>query len=68
MSKLIFCIIVLTLFFSKTLLSENNLIQNQNCSWDNKDNIPCLEIKIQIPNSSKFSEKGIKKLLYLERK
>ena len=68
MSKLIFCIIVLTLFFSKTLLSENNLIQNQNCSWDNKDNIPCLEIKIQIPNSSKFSEKGIKKTVISRKK
>ena len=36
--------------------------ENQSsCLWDNKQDIPCIQIKSYISNSSKFSETGIRK-------
>lgn len=36
---------------------------NLNCKWDNYKNIPCIEINKNLSNSSKFSKKGINKIV-----
>ena len=44
--------------------SENT---NGACKWDNKEEIPCLEIKGQISNSSMFSKSGINKIVITKK-
>jgi vitamin B12 transporter len=61
MSKLIIVFIVL-MFSSQISVSGEN-ISTSNCKWDNRSDIPCLEISGNISNSSKFSKGGINKIL-----
>ena len=55
-------IIILSFFSAKS--SEKN---NNDCVWDNKDGIPCLEIKGKISNSSKYSKPGINKVVITKK-
>ena len=57
MLKLIYAFI---LFFVLNNSIADNFKQSD-CVWDNKNNIPCLEIKGHISNNSKFSKSGINK-------
>ena len=41
--------------------SKDNI--DNSCKWDNKENLPCLEIKGHISNSSKYSKNGINKIV-----
>lgn len=43
------------------LSNANSDSSDLNCNWDNKNNIPCIEISSLIPNSSNFSKSGINK-------
>lgn len=50
------------MFSSQISVSGEN-ISTSNCKWDNRSDIPCLEISGNISNSSKFSKGGINKIL-----
>ena len=63
MTRLIFLIIINILFFNQIVLSENS----ENCYWDNKDQIACLEIKGYISNTSEYSKSGVKKKVINKR-
>lgn len=56
--------IILTIKSIYAYSSEN---ANAVCKWDNKDKIPCLEIKGQISNSSQFSKSGINKIVITKK-
>ena len=58
MTRLIL-IISYILFFNNIVLSANL----NNCSWDNKDKIPCLEITSFISNSSEYSKSSVNKIV-----
>ena len=60
MNKLIFILIIFLLSISRSSSKDN--IDNS-CKWDNKENLPCLEIKGHISNSSKYSKNGINKIV-----
>ena len=60
MNKLIFIFIIFLLSISRSNSKDN--IDNS-CKWDNKENLPCLEIKGHISNSSKYSKNGINKIV-----
>ena len=60
MNKLIFILIIFLLSISRSNSKDN--IDNS-CKWDNKENLPCLEIKGHISNSSKYSKNGINKIV-----
>jgi outer membrane cobalamin receptor len=59
MSKLLLYIILNLIFLNIGKASEN--ISNYACKWENKNEIPCVEIISLIPNSSSFSKSGINK-------
>ncbi len=61
MSKLIILSIIYYLVL--TFFSYSKDLDEIKCVWDNKNNIPCLEIVGQISNSSQFSKKGINKIV-----
>ena len=53
-------LILLILLFLN--LNQSSFAENKSdCLWDNKKNIPCIQIKSFVTNSSKFTEKGIRK-------
>ncbi len=52
----IFCITFITISFKKTNADDYL------CKWENRNEIPCIEIISQIPNSSNFSRSGINKI------
>ena len=58
MSRLIL-ISISILFFNNILLSANL----DDCSWDNKNKVPCLEITSYISNSSEHSKSGVNKIV-----
>lgn len=58
MLKLIYTVILISIVLNNS--NADNFSQND-CVWDNKNNIPCLEIKGHISNNSKFSKSGINK-------
>ena len=58
MSRLIL-IFISILFFNNILLSANL----DDCSWDNKNKVPCLEITSYISNSSEHSKSGVNKIV-----
>lgn len=60
MNKLIFILIIFLLSISRSNSKDN--IDNS-CKWDNKENLPCIEIKGHISNSSKYSKNGINKIV-----
>ena len=41
----------------------NGTTNNNSCSWDNRNEIPCISIINNTPNSSKFSKPGINKII-----
>jgi len=59
MLKLIFLIFLNLLHLNVSFASSNK--NNYFCKWDNKSNIPCLEISSLLTNSSKLSKLGINK-------
>ena len=58
MTRLIL-ILFYILFFNNIVLSANL----NNCSWDNKNKIPCLEITSFISNSSEYSKSSVNKIV-----
>ena len=52
-------ILINVLFFNSFVLSANL----DQCSWDNKDQIPCLEITSYISNSSEHSKSSVNKIV-----
>ncbi len=48
------------LFF--LLISSFNIVNARDCNWDNENNIPCLEIKSNVSNTSRYSFESIKKI------
>ena len=56
MLKLILLILIFLNIYQISF-SENQ----SSCIWDNKQDLPCIQIKSHISNSSKFSETGIRK-------
>jgi len=63
MSKILLYIIFFYFFIVGNLLSASEINEsgNKECGWYNK--IPCIQIKSNISNTSKFSEIGIKKTI-----
>ena len=61
MSRLIIILINILLFSNISLSEENKKVSN--CKWDNRSSIPCLEIRGNISNYSKFSKGGVNKIL-----
>ena len=59
MLKLIVSILLSTFFFNYSF--GNN--QDNSCTWDNKNEINCLEINGHISNYSKYSQPGINKII-----
>lgn len=62
MCKLVFIINVI-IFYSLTInisVFANNINQ---CEWDNRNYVPCLEINTSLTNSSKFSKSGVNKVV-----
>tara|TARA_B100001109_G_C18847737_1_gene467708 strand:+ start:93 stop:1964 length:1872 start_codon:yes stop_codon:yes gene_type:complete len=53
--------LVLYLIFYPTFLIA--MEKNFTCNWDNKNNIPCIEIRGNLSNSSKYSKTGINKII-----
>jgi len=60
MNKLIFILIIF--LFSISNSSSKDKIDNS-CKWDNKEKLPCFEIKGYISNSSQYSKNGINKIV-----
>ena len=58
----LFSVILLSVFIFKNSLSKEIPIDDKP-TWDYKNNIPCLEIKGHISNSSKYSKGGINKTI-----
>ena len=59
MPKLLLYIILNLIFLNIGKANEN--VSNYTCKWDNKNEIPCIEIISLVPNSSSFSKSGINK-------
>ena len=59
MLRLIF--LILFVVFSMQTSFANDKNTKDPCLWKNNSNIPCIEIKGYIPNSSKYSRPGINK-------
>ena len=55
--------IILNLIFLN-IGNTNEDISNYSCQWDNKNEIPCIEIISLVPNSSSFSKSGINKTIF----
>ena len=45
----------------------NGTTNNNSCSWDNRNEIPCISIINNTPNSSKFSKSGINKTVITKK-
>tara|TARA_B100000427_G_scaffold322269_1_gene324030 strand:- start:1699 stop:3570 length:1872 start_codon:yes stop_codon:yes gene_type:complete len=54
-------IIIKTILFIQILITNLYSETSQDCTWDNKDGIPCVLIKTTISNTSEFSKSGINK-------
>ena len=50
--------------FSKAKIVSNN---DYNCTWENRSDTPCLEIKGNISNSSKFSKSDINRIVITKK-
>ncbi len=61
MLRLTFFVILKFFLLENVLASEN--IKNFSCEWDNDNQIPCVEIKKEISNTSQFSKSGINKIV-----
>jgi len=59
MLRLILFIILNLIFLNIGNTNEN--LTNYSCKWENKNEIPCVEIISLVPNSSSFSKSGINK-------
>lgn len=66
MSKL-FYLFIFTIIIINESLSAEIINKNNSCSWDNRNNFPCLEINSKIPNSSRFSMSGINKIVITKK-
>ena len=62
MLKLIYIVNIVILYFITNHISALAEKNNQ-CDWDNGNNIPCIEINTNLTNSSKFSKSGINKIV-----
>ncbi len=52
---------ILIIIFINLINVNLSFGQNKDCYWDNRNKIPCLEIKSNLSNSSEFSKSGTKK-------
>ena len=59
MLKLILFIIINIIFINTSFADS----KESSCTWDNKNEISCLEINGHISNESKYSQSGIKKII-----
>ena len=59
MPRLVILIILNFICFKHVYAYESN--SNYACKWENKKEIPCIEISSLIPNTSNFSKSGINK-------
>ena len=62
MLKLIYIVNIVILYFITDHISAFAEKNNQ-CDWDNRNYIPCLEINTSLTNSSKFSKSGVNKIV-----
>lgn len=54
----------LLIFFFLIVNYSNSYGKNNNsCNWDNKNQLPCIEIKAKSYNSSKYSKSGVNKII-----
>lgn len=64
-------ILRLSLFLIFYILSKNVYAQENNdgnnCLWDNKNKIPCIEIISSLSNTSTFSQSGINKIIITKK-
>ena len=62
----LFLFILLSLFIFKNSFCKETQLKDR-CTWDYKNNIPCLEINSHISNSSKYSKGGINKTIITKK-
>ena len=61
-------LISIFIFFLLTRnIYANEIKNNYICKWENENNIPCVEIKSSLPNSSAFSKSGINKTIITKK-
>ena len=65
MLKLIFYIIINLFYFNNSFANENH--DNSSCKWENRSEVPCIEISSLLPNSSDFSKSGINKTIITKK-
>ena len=65
MPWLILFLIINLSIFNVSKANENN--SNYSCKWENKNDVPCVEIVSLIPNSSRFSKSGINKIIFTKK-
>ncbi len=65
MPRLIVYLILNLIFLNIGNSSEND--SNYSCKWENKNEIPCVEIISLVPNSSSFSKSGINKTIITKK-
>lgn len=61
MLKLIFLLFLNLVILERLKANEN--FEKFSCEWDNKLDVPCIEIKKETPNSSEFSNAAINKIV-----
>ena len=59
-------ILVILLFISRNAIADSGL-ENSNCKWANRSNVPCLEIVGNISNSSQYSKIGTNKTVITKK-
>jgi len=62
----LFSLILLSIFIFKNSFGKE-ISTDDKCAWDYKNDIPCLEIKGHISNSSKYSKGGINKTIITKK-
>ncbi len=55
-------LLILIFVFNFSIVNSAENYKSANCKWDNRSNIPCIEILKSIPNSSNLSISGINKI------
>tara|TARA_B100000965_G_scaffold21896_1_gene16475 strand:- start:3483 stop:5357 length:1875 start_codon:yes stop_codon:yes gene_type:complete len=65
MPRLIIYIIFNLFYLNFSFAYEKN--DNSSCKWENRSQIPCIEINSLLPNSSDFSKSGINKTIITKK-
>ena len=65
MPRLIIYIIFNLFYLNFSFAFEKN--ENSSCKWENRSQIPCIEINSLLPNSSDFSKLGINKTIITKK-